>query len=862
MKTRITWNRVNSYLRSSGRKTAPPKLIENHLDEDFYLARNHDIRAAGMDAAHHFYHFGANEGRDPTEYFSTRTYQEHFGKFIPKGMNPFLHFLKLQLDLKAGDTKDRIAGGPLKYSVHDLVAMNAEFDLGFYISHNGFAHDRFDNPLEGLIHYLKVGWRNGYDPSRDFNTKYYFSANPDIKHALVNPLHHYLNSGRSEHRRALPPRYKHGVNTCLVDLARQGNVTPRETVLELREDVTLVVPVFNAAADTADLFACLTDTIDPSQHIVVVNDASTDAKIRPLIDKFEQKRPGTTTIHRTQNLGFSGAVNDGMRLAEGRHLVLLNTDLMVPMGWLARLMAPIDAAPDGVATVTPFSNTSSLTGFPAVAQESKLFLGLGLGQVDDAFRRLTPVTVDLPSGCGFCMALSAAAIEQIGTFDTETYKRGYFEETDWCQRAVVSGFRHVMASNLFVEHKPGSSSFSVASRIELSEANKVKFNARHPAYWERVRLFRYSDPAQRLRTMAKLQLQSAAAKKTVLLISHSWGGGLSDYIKRAEKRLLKQGAFVINLQCENSEATVAFRSKKSEHVEKTDMTTALEAILKLGVDEAEIHALHGSDNILDQVSALATALQDVAYRIVLHDFVMICPTIHLVDSTGRYCGVPGVDKCLDCLHQNSEARYPILNMSQWRAPWRTLAQGADQIVMLDESARDIVMRAYPEIDPSKLVVSPPKYQPNLRPVQVPRQTAALNIAVLGVLSKHKGAEVVRNLLRHLEESADLHSTTLFGEWMSQHAVPQSLKLNGRFEAKDLPKLMEKSGTQVVLFPSVCPETFSFTLTEIFEMELPVVGYDIGAQGRRIARYKKGITVPMDDTSGESLLDALKRAAEL
>ena len=815
-----------------------------------------------MDAAYHYFHFGAREGRNPTEEFDTKDYQKHFGKFIPKGMNPFLHFLTQQVDLKSGDTKDQIVGGTLKYSVDDLVKLNAAFDLGFYISHNGFAHDRFKTPIEGLIHYLKVGWRNGYDPSRNFNTKFYFAANPDIKNALINPLHHYLQSGRSENRRALPPRYKYGVSKCLVDLARQGDGPAPETGLELREDVTLVVPVFNAAADTAALFECLGNTIDPKQHIVVVNDASTDAKIRPMIGKFASDRPGTTVIHRKQNLGFSGAVNDGMRLAEGRHLVLLNTDLLVPMGWLARLMAPIDAAPEGIASVTPFSNTSSLTGFPDIAQEDQLFMGLSLSKIDDAFRNITPITVDLPSGCGFCMALSAAAIAQIGAFDTETYKRGYFEETDWCQRAVIAGFRHVMASNLFVEHKPGSSSFSVASRITLSEANKVKFNSRHPAFWERVRLFRYSDPAQRLRTMAKLKLLSVAAKKTVLLISHSWGGGLSDYIERAEKRLLEQGAFVINLQCEDSEATVAFRHKTGEHVEKTDMTTALEAILKLGVDDAEIHALHGSENILDQVSDLAQALRDVTYRIVLHDFVMVCPTIHLVDNTGRYCGVPGVDKCLECLHYNSESRYPILNMSQWRAPWRALVQGADQIVMLDESARDIVMRAYPDIDPAKLMVSPPQYKPNLRRVQMPRPSAALNIAVLGVLSKHKGAEVVRNLLRHLEETADLHSTTLFGEWMSQHAVPQSLKLNGRFKAKDLPKLMEKSGIQVVLFPSICPETFSFTLSEIFAMELPVVGYEIGAQGRRIADYKKGITVPYEDMSGEALLDALRRAVEL
>ena len=138
MKTKNPWRRVNRYLGTKSRKQAAPKLIANHIDEDYYLSQNPDIRADGMDAAYHYFHFGAREGRNPTEEFDTNNYQKHFGKFIPMGMNPFLHFLTQQVDLTSGDTKDKIVDGTLKYSVDDLVEMNAAFDLEFYISHNGF----------------------------------------------------------------------------------------------------------------------------------------------------------------------------------------------------------------------------------------------------------------------------------------------------------------------------------------------------------------------------------------------------------------------------------------------------------------------------------------------------------------------------------------------------------------------------------------------------------------------------------------------------------------------------------------------------------------------------------------------------
>jgi len=55
------------------------------------------------------------------------------------------------------------------------------------------------NPLD---HYNAFGWREGRDPSADFDTTDYLAAYPDVAAAHVNPLTHYLQHGVHEGRSA------------------------------------------------------------------------------------------------------------------------------------------------------------------------------------------------------------------------------------------------------------------------------------------------------------------------------------------------------------------------------------------------------------------------------------------------------------------------------------------------------------------------------------------------------------------------------------------------------------------------------------------------------------------------------------
>ncbi|MGU3408291.1 hypothetical protein [Methylobacterium brachiatum] len=54
--------------------------------------------------------------------------------------------------------------------------------------------------LDPLHHYLHHGWKEGRDPSAGFSTRGYLAANPDVAAMNHNPLLHFINAGFAEGR--------------------------------------------------------------------------------------------------------------------------------------------------------------------------------------------------------------------------------------------------------------------------------------------------------------------------------------------------------------------------------------------------------------------------------------------------------------------------------------------------------------------------------------------------------------------------------------------------------------------------------------------------------------------------------------
>ena len=94
------------------------------------------------------------------------------------------------------------------------------------------------------------------------------------------------------------------------------------------------MPVFNKAALTKQCLETIRPTLKGAGEgeIILIDNASSD-ETQQMLEEF----PWVTIVRNDVNLGFSGANNQGARMARGEFLVLLNNDIVAKPGWLASM---------------------------------------------------------------------------------------------------------------------------------------------------------------------------------------------------------------------------------------------------------------------------------------------------------------------------------------------------------------------------------------------------------------------------------------------------------------------------------------------------------------------------------------------
>jgi len=88
------------------------------------------------------------------------------------------------------------------------------FDLNWYNDHQ---NRRFTNETEAFADYYRKSFFANINPGPKFDTEFYLKSNPDIYHADINPLAHFLKTGKGEHRinSAVQTRWRPAVDTVV-----------------------------------------------------------------------------------------------------------------------------------------------------------------------------------------------------------------------------------------------------------------------------------------------------------------------------------------------------------------------------------------------------------------------------------------------------------------------------------------------------------------------------------------------------------------------------------------------------------------------------------------------------------------------
>lgn len=213
--------------------------------------------------------------------------------------------------------------------------------------------------------------------------------------------------------------------------------------------VSIVIPAHNQLECCRQCIASIRAHTDYPHRLILVDNGSTDG-----VAEFFDSVPDAVVVHSERNLGFPAGVNLGLAHAAG-HVLLLNSDTLVPERWLNRLVAALDSAPR-IGLVGPMSNCVS---------GPQLVPGLHLDTLDqiNAFADARACEyrgriADAERIVGFCMLVRDTAFAAVGPLD-ETFGIGNFEDDDYCLRVRKAGYRVCIAEDCFVFHY-GSRTFS------------------------------------------------------------------------------------------------------------------------------------------------------------------------------------------------------------------------------------------------------------------------------------------------------------------------------------------------------------------------------------------------------------------
>lgn len=218
--------------------------------------------------------------------------------------------------------------------------------------------------------------------------------------------------------------------------------------------VCALVLNWNGADDAIACLNSLTRQTYPALELLVVDNGSVDDSVA----RIRRAYPDVTILENSENLGFAGGVNAGLRhalAADYDYILVLNNDLVLAPDCVDEM---VTQAQEGNAFVTAMLYYSD---------EERRIWSIGgnfnhwnLEKTDDARNQIDdgtfPEVLERDFVPGGATLMEARALQQIGLFDEGYFL--YYEDMDLGLRAGDAGFRSVVATKARMWHGVARSS--------------------------------------------------------------------------------------------------------------------------------------------------------------------------------------------------------------------------------------------------------------------------------------------------------------------------------------------------------------------------------------------------------------------
>jgi GT2 family glycosyltransferase/ubiquinone/menaquinone biosynthesis C-methylase UbiE len=232
---------------------------------------------------------------------------------------------------------------------------------------------------------------------------------------------------------------------------------------------SMIIPVYNHLSDTKQCIETIRlFTKAEKYEIIVINNGSIDGTAEWL-----KQQPDIKVISNDENEGFVKACNQGIDLARGNEILLLQNDTIVTNNWLKNMREALYSNPI-IGAVGPLSYGVNALQRPEIIEDYSNFI-----QMEDVAAKIAAEATQrweqVLSLDAFCILLKREAVAAAGLLD-EQFSPHYYEDIDYAFRLIKAGYRLLVSKEVFVHHTGGGTFKEFgAKRQEIYDANFIKF---------------------------------------------------------------------------------------------------------------------------------------------------------------------------------------------------------------------------------------------------------------------------------------------------------------------------------------------------------------------------------------------------
>lgn len=621
-----------------------------------------------------------------------------------------------------------------------------------------------------------------------------------------------------------------------IELAAAGNVfhstraTGNDLVPQMRvllprprishaQQVTVIVPVYADYDATRICIETLFDELRAAGHrAILIDDATPDAQIARYLAKLAND-PAVDVIVNPRNLGFIGSVNRALERIKQGDIIILNSDTVVPRGFINRLNAAARSTPD-IGTVTPLSNNGEFVSFPIPNISNLLGSRCETERIDAIAAKVNAdEIVDIPSGIGFCLYVTRACLDRVGPL-SEDFARGYLEDVDLCLRAREQGFRNVCAPSVYVGHV-GSKSFGGEKR-SLVVRNLRVLERRFPYHRAECAAFIEADPLKTARQAVERSAASVACQPRLLVT----GAGVIGAIARKRAREAASAgepATILEVRYRADGAVVRIENAAGEMPQSLDFNIFAPSEYKMLADfiksnePSRIEILDPANTPLQLIDLLLNL--KIPYDIFIADDGLL----------GRHAAQNFASAVRSLLTSEGDKpgktlRRTAAETMNWTDRWQQIAGAAQRIVVPCAQAEAFAASVLPRCTIDKIDRAYERRSPTTRRR---RRAATGHLGFVPVRRCAHEQWLMRETARQLNRLRPDISMTVIGAALDDIGLMRSSTafVTGAVEPEELEHLVDALDVDHLFISTTRPVFGHPTLSIAFSFDLPIAYFD-------------------------------------